>query len=163
MSESIFRGGLPYAPDVNRLIEAFPVAQLAEGRLIKHGDIEVVIQSTRGSGRYYGVVNSWIGKMIAEHGIVIVWSVTEGVSVLDPTCTLNHAESRFRQKAKQIIKAVKRFAWVDRSRLNEQGQARLDHESRLARKLCEAADQALRDSAVELAPVVSLPKRKLIS
>lgn len=162
MSDSmVFRGGLPFAPDVKRLEEAFPVDSLAEGRIIGHERLETIVQAKRGTGRYYGVINSWIHRLRNVNGVFVVWQQGDGIKVLNPAEILDHAELRTRQKIRQTGRAVKTFAWVDRTRLDETGQRRLDHQMRIVGAMKDSLDQAKRQLAVELAPVHSLPKRKI--
>lgn len=156
-----FRGGVPYALDVNRLNEAFPVPSLTEGRVIKHPQLEAVINTPFGSQRYYAVINSWISKNKNAHGIYVIWKHTVGIEVLDPAKLLTHAEDKTREKIRQTRKAVTILAWVDRSRLDVFGQQRLDHDQRVAGALNDAMQAAKKDMAVPLAPIRSLPKRQI--
>ena len=154
-----FTGGVPYAIDVKSLMEAFSIDTLTEGRVIPHDELEATIGSERGSQRYYGVVNSWIGRVKNETGVFLVWDQGTGVRVLDPASVLGHAETRTRQKIKQTGRAIKTFAWVKRERLDDTGKARLDHQMRVAMALKTAIDTTRKELAVELAPVKCLPKR----
>jgi hypothetical protein len=159
----IITGGVPYALDVKRLTEAFPVNDLTEDRVITHEDLEGTIQLRRGTQRYYGVINSWLHKMKQEAGIYMIWEPGDGVKVLNPAGLLFHAETRTRQKIKQTVRAIRIYGHVEqrRDRLDETGRARLDHMVRVANKTKEAIEQARKDMAVELAPVKSLPKRQI--
>jgi len=158
---SIFEGSIPYGPDLRRIEEAFPVPSLSEGRQISHAELEAVTHAKRGSGRYYGVVNAWINRIKNQNGIVMVWQPGDGLKVLDPGEVLAFSESKTRQKMRQTARAFRNFAWVDRSRLDEVGQRRLDHMMQATSKLKAALDSTRKEIAVELAPVVSLPKRKV--
>ena len=163
MSESVvFNGGLPYGPDVNRLKETFPVAKLAEGTILTHEELEAVVRQKRGTQRYYGVVNSWMKQQKNDNGIFMVWEASTGVKVLDPAGVLHCAETRTRQKIKQTGKAIRTFGWVDRSRLDETGQKRLDHQMRVASVIKQSIESAKKELAIDLAPVKSLPKPKLV-
>jgi hypothetical protein len=157
-----FRGGVPYSVDVRRLLEAFPVPSLTEGRVIKHSQLEEIVNTPKGNQRYYSVINSWISQTRNTHGIFVVWEPTVGVKVLEPVEILTHAEQRTRQKIAQTGKAVRTFAWVDRSRLDAVGQQRLDHQNRVVSVMRDALQSARKDLAVNLAPIASLPKPKLI-
>jgi hypothetical protein len=156
-----FRGGVPYAIDVNRLKEAFPVPSLTEGRVIEHKDLELVITAKAGNQRYYGVINSWIAQMKNNNGVFMIWEPAVGIKVLAPAEILSHAEVRTRQKIGQTGKAIKIFAWVDRTRLNPVGQQRLDHQTRVTNAIKDALAMARKDLAIDLAPVKSLPRPKL--
>lgn len=156
---NIFRGGIPYGPDLRRLAECFPVPNLAEGLVIKHEDLEAILEVDRHGTRYRGVVNSWIGKLRAENGIILTWQPSIGIKVLDPAGVLEHAETRTRQKVRQLQRTVKLFGWVDRSRLDDTGKRRLDHEMISAAKMAQHAKDAEKEMAIELAPIKSMPKR----
>lgn len=157
----VFKGGLPYGPDVRLLSEEFPVAELKEGLIIPHERIEKAVRQKRGTSRYYGVVNSWIHKQKDEQGIFIVWEQQQGLRVLDPASLLAHAERKTREKVTGLVRAVRIFGWVDRNRLDETGQRRLDHQARVASVIREAVESGKKQLAVELSPIKSLPKLRL--
>jgi hypothetical protein len=156
-----FFGGMPYGMDVKRLDEAFPISELTEGRVIEHDALSALLGEKRGTSRYYGVINAWLKRTLNANGIYIAWQPGDGLKVLDPAGVLNRAETLTRQKMKQTGRAIKTFAWVDRSRLDEVGQKRLDHQVRVAQAIKAALDERRREFAVELAPVLSLPKRRI--
>lgn len=157
-----FRGGLPYAPDVKRLTEAFPVSELQEGKVITHEELEPIVKAKRGTQRYYSVVDSWTAKQRNENGIYIVWVQGTGIKVLNPAEILQHGETKVRQKIKQTGRAVRTFAWVDRERLDDIGQKRYDHQCLVAQRINESLNAARKELAIDLAPVKSLPKPKLV-
>ena len=158
----VFRGGIPYSVDARRLMEAFPVPSLTEGRIIKHEQLEGILAITKGSQRYYAVINSWIAQMKHANGLFLVWEPGLGLRVLDPAGILSFAENRTRQKIRQTGKAVRNFGWVDRNRLDTLGQQRLDHQLRVVSTIETALNSARKDLAVGLAPIKSLPKPRLL-
>jgi hypothetical protein len=159
----IFRGGTPYALDVERLLKSYPTSELTEGRIVKHEELEAVLEISRytSAGRYYGVINSWRTKEKSANSIIINWVPGTGLKVLDPSGVLEHAEVRTRQKSRQLCRATGIFRWVDRNRLDDIGQRRLDHQLIVSAKLAHAASIAQREMAIELAPVGVLPKRAI--
>lgn len=161
MSVMIYKSGLPYGPDIRRLDEAFPVSSLTEGRVIKHEELEAVLELKRTSSRYYAVVRSWISHCRNSDNIFLVWEPRVGLKVLPPAEVLDHAETKTRQKIRQTARAIRLFGWVDRGRLDEVGQRRLDHQLRVAGAIKDSLDAAKKQLAVELAPAKSLPKRKV--
>lgn len=163
MAEAVvFKGGMPYGPDVNRLKETFPVTELTEGRILLHDQLEPIVRQKKGSQRYYGIINSWISQQRNDNGVFMVWEQARGLKVLGPAEILNYAETRTRQKMKQTGRAIKTFGWVDRTRLDDVGQKRLDHQMRVANTIRDAIDSARKQLAIDLAPVRSLPKPKLV-
>ena len=157
----IFRGGVPYAVDVKRLLEAFPAPSLTEGRVITHSQLEAIVNATKGA-RYYGVVNSWMAQMKNTCGIFIIWEPSVGIKILAPAEILNFAEIKTRQKIGQTGKAIKTLGFVDRTRLDTIGQQRFDHEQRVFSVLHDALASTRKDLAVNLAPIRSLPKPKVL-
>ena len=157
-----FRGGVPYGVDVRRLCDAFPVPSLTEGREIPHHSLEEIINVPKGHQRYYAVVNSWIGQMRNSNGIFIVWRPTIGIKVLPPEGVLEHAETRIRQKIRLTKRAIGILPWVDGKRLDPMGQKRLDHMTRNTVILNDQLGATQRAIAIDLAPIKSLPKPKLI-
>nr|MDP9113886.1 hypothetical protein [Acidobacteriota bacterium] len=107
MASVIFKGGMPYGPDVNRLKEEFPPASLTEGRMILHERLVEIVQQPKGSSRYYGVIDSWIAQQRNDNGIFMAWEPSRGLKVLAPAEILFLAESRTKQKLKQVGRAVK--------------------------------------------------------
>jgi hypothetical protein len=61
-----------------------------------------------------------------------------------------------------LVMHADNIEWVDRDRLDSIGQRRLDHQMHVASVMRSALDNARKDMAVSLAPVQSLPQRKLI-
>jgi len=158
----IYKNGLPYGPEIRKLREAFPVASLVEGKTIGHETLEEILEQKRGSPRYYGIVNSWIKRERNENGLYLVWEPARGVKVLNPAELLTHAEHTTRSKLRQTGRAVRMFGWVDRSRLDAVGQQRLDHQARVANAIRDSLESAKKELAIDLAPIKSLPKPKLI-
>lgn len=158
----VFHGGVPYAIDVKRLMEAFPVPTLTEGRVISHEHFAAVIDVPKGSQRYYSVINSWRSQIKHTAGIIIEWEQTKGVVVLDPAGILNHSEAKTRQKMRQAARAMKLHSYSDRNRLDAVGQQRHDHIGRIYAIFSKQIDNTHHEMAIALAPIKSLPKPKLI-
>jgi len=155
-----FRGGVPYAIDVNRLIETFSIS-LEEGRIITHTELEGATDCKRGTRRYYSVVNAWIRAMFSSYRTYIIWRQREGVVVLDPAKVLQHGEKRTKEKIRQTCKAVGIFDVVERERLSPPGQLRCDHDRRVGRMITTACIAARSEFACSLGPVEVLPKRQI--
>jgi hypothetical protein len=143
------------------LDEVFPISALQEGRIVTHDELESAIGVERQTSRYYGVLRAWATRQRNANNVILEWQPTLGLKVLPPAEILHSAETRTRRKIKQTRQAIQRFGWVDRNRLDEIGQKRLDHQVRVAAVLGKALESAKRESAIELAPVVSLPKRAI--
>lgn len=159
--DETFRGGMPYGPDLDRLDAAFPIDSLTEGRIVTHAELAGAMDIQQGSPRYYSVIRAWIRKQRITRRVILEWVHAVGLKVLNPAEVLSTAEDVTHRKIRQTQKAISRFSWVDRNRLNSQGQSRLDHQTMVYGRLTYALSQAKRESAIELAPVQSLPKRAI--
>lgn len=159
MSESkVYRGGMPYGPDIKRLREAYPSNTLTEGLVMEHAALEGIIGAPKGSQRYYGVINSWRSEELNKNGIFMAWQPGDGLKVLSPSEILARGDSVTLQKIKQLGRATKIYAWVSRDRLDEMGQKRLDHQLLKTGQIREAMNTARREMAIDLAPIKSLPR-----
>lgn len=156
-------GGVPYSLDVKRLREAFPIEILKEGTILTHESLAAVFDAPKGSGRYYGVISSWIRELKARENLFLVWEQTIGLKVLDPAAVLTHTESRSRQKLRQFRRVVKDLYLIRPERLDQIGQQRLDHQKRVLLAMAENARRAEAETSIELAPVKSLPRPLLVS
>jgi hypothetical protein len=149
----VYKGGQPYAPQVQKLKEAFPASSLVEGSLIEHGRLEAVLQLARNLPRYRSVVLSWMGDL-RDSGLVIRWERRIGVKVLSPSDTLEYAGTKTRQKARQLVKATRIYGLVDRSRLTESQQQTFDHETTVAARVKQTMEEVRKE--------ITLPAAKSI-
>ena len=154
----LYAGAVPYGPDVKKLEERFPIETLYEGMLIEHFVLESVINQKRGTSRYYGTINSWKMRILNRTNVFLAWLPGQGLEVLDPAKVFGHVETKTRQKMRQTGRAVRMYGHVNRDRLNDIGQRRLDHQMKVLDAMRQHLDAAKREMAIELVPVRSLPK-----
>ncbi len=152
--------GIPYGPDVRKLEEAFPSPE--EDQIIKHEDFESLLKIPSKTQRFYGVINTWRRRLRAERNIDSEWVQGIGVKILNPADRLKVSESNVKHGIRKTGRAFRRLAIVPRDRLDAIGQARYDHAIQVASKLAQAGRDARRELAIDLAPVKSLPKPKLV-
>jgi hypothetical protein len=153
--------GIPYGPDVRKLEEAFPSPD--EDQIIRHGELEALLKIPSKTSRYYGVVNGWRKKLRNDRNIDSEWIHGIGLKILNPADRLIESERNVKQGIRHTGRAFRRLAIVPRDRLDAIGQARYDHAIGVAAKLTQAGRDAKRELAIDLAPVKSLPKPKLVS
>ncbi len=153
-----FRGGMPYEPDVSRLMETFPVLNLKEGQVISHEELEKILKYKHGSQRYYGVINSWAKKIESENDIVLEWKLGIGLKVLLPHERLQSSEGKIKRGIKATKRGISSLSRVQRERLDEAGKQRYDHIGRASLMLKNAVDAAKNQLKCELPAVKSLPK-----
>lgn len=154
-------GGIPYGPDVRKLEEAFPNPE--EDQIIKHAEFEALLKIPKQTQRYYGVINTWRRRLRNDRNIDSEWVQGIGVKILNPADRLKVSEANVKQGIRHTGRAFRRLAITPRDRLDTVGQARYDHAIAVASKLTQAGRDAKRELAIDLAPVKSLPKVKLVS
>lgn len=156
----LWKGGLPYGPQVKRLEDKYPAPD--EEATILHEELETIIGETRGTQRYYGIVNSWRKKLFNELGIDSAWVPGDGVKILTPDEHLHHGEKDTSSGRRKTKRGMKRTAATPRDRLNEIGKQRYDNDMIANAKLAAAMQEHNKLTAIELAPVKSLPRPKLV-
>lgn len=152
--------GIPYGPDIRKLEEAYPSPQ--EDQIIKSEDFEKIIRCEQKTPRFYGVINSWRRRLRNERNIDSEWVQGVGVKILNPADRLKVSETNIKHGIRKTSRAYRRLAITPRDRLDEVGQQRYDHQMTVAAKLIAAGRDAKRELAIDLAPVKSLPKPKLV-
>ena len=152
--------GIPYGPDVRKLEEAYPSPD--EDSILRHGDLETLLKIQQKTQRYYGVINTWRRRLRTERNIDSEWVHGVGLKILSPADRLKESERNIKQGIRHTGRAFKRLAITPRERLDSVGQARYDHALQVASKLTTAGREAGRELAIDLAPVKSLPKPKLV-
>jgi len=68
---SVYFGGVPTEPDVNKLIEAFKVQDMAPGDTILYSEVSKVIEQEYGTSRWQSDTNAWRKKVERVYGIII--------------------------------------------------------------------------------------------
>lgn len=152
--------GIPYGPDIRKLEETFPNPQ--EDQVIKSEELEKIIRVPQKTGRFYGVINAWRRRLRNERNIDSEWVQGVGVKILNPADRLKVSEGNIKQGIRRTGRAFKRLGIVPRERLDAVGQQRYDHALQVASKLIIAGRDAKKELAIDLAPVKSLPKPKLV-
>lgn len=152
--------GIPYGPDIRKLDETFPNPQ--EDQIIKSEDFEKIIRTPQHTQRFYGVINAWRRRLRADRNIDSEWVRGVGVKILNPADRLKVSEGNIKHGIRKTNRAYRRLAVTPRDRLDAVGQQRYDHQLQVAAKLIAAGREAKKELAIDLAPVKSLPKPKLV-
>jgi hypothetical protein len=79
----IFHRGVPFGPDVDALMKAFP--DLKPGDKITHETIEKVIREKWRSNRYRGVVESWRKRLGSQQNLELLTLNSVGFRVMSVT------------------------------------------------------------------------------
>ena len=133
----IFNAGVPTAPDVTRLEEAFP--DLPDGKLIQWDEMETVLHFTKTDSRFRTVVGAWRKKLERERNIILGAVAGVGLEVLtrEQRCEVGGS------KLKRGIRSVKRGGAVilktDRTGLPDEVCRAADHVVRLSAMITQTA------------------------
>ena len=153
---STFRGGIPYAPLVKKLEEAFPLP--VEGQIISYETLEGIIGERYGTARYYNICTAWRKRLFVKLNIDFDWEVGSGIKILTPPERLDTSERQFLRKSRQVMKAYGRHQKTPRERLDSIGQQRYDHDTVvMSRTVLELRDSQ-KKLAIELNPTKYLPR-----
>lgn len=102
----LFFGGVPTAPDVDKLNEAFPDL-VRNGRILTHQEIEVASGLVYGTNRYQTVVQAW-RKRLAKKGIILSGRKAKGkgYAVLTGDQIVDYAQEKIQHAGRKVKHAV---------------------------------------------------------
>lgn len=156
----LFFGGVPMAPDVERLIETFAVP---EPGLIEHSSIEAVIRETRGTRRYDKIVKRWRERLFKEHNVATWAEPGEGVRVLTPQEWSERTRWKGRRVVREAVEGTNFGAALPADKLDDIQRRRHEHTMKFFHFLGQSALAAHRDlrkalRSPEQAPRIALPE-----
>jgi len=160
MGAKIYKNGLPYAPDIRRLDDAFPTPE--EGQVLRYEQFEEVLNYSRVETRFRTVISSWRRTLWRTRNIDTEAVPSVGIKILEPADRVKIREKDMILKARLLGRTRQRFASAPRERLNVEGQQRYDHVMLYTGRVQQAIDDAKKALPADIAPVKSLPKPKLI-
>jgi hypothetical protein len=172
LKATIFRGGLPYEPDVAKLNVAFPVESLEHGRILEHAAVLATLGMEKRNDRYEAVLRSWRRDLQADHRIVLTYvrapvaqqdgrvkNVSIGLRVCDDAEKLGHSQSKMKTGVRVIKKSFAVLGAVNEHKLTDEQRRRFDHSQRVMGALHATAQQAAKD--IELPKRTPPPQRQL--
>lgn len=155
----IYKGWMPYEPDVKRILEKYPVSGLSEGQLISHEQLEEIMGLKRDSSRYRNLLMRGLGDKLREAGLVPRLR-KDGLAILTSDQNLDHGSRAMRSVGGRLIKARQHLLAVRPERLTPERQGLLDHRKRAFNLLVEGVEASNRVS-VQLPVIESLPRLQL--
>lgn len=69
--KTIYFGGVPTGPDVNKLVDKYPIEKLILGYKMPYSEISEVIEQPIRSSRFRSVTEAWRKKMEKDYNIII--------------------------------------------------------------------------------------------
>lgn len=132
---SVFKGGIPAAPDVEKLIAAF--GDTRAGEVIPHTKIEKILDKPRGSSRYRLVVQKFKRSMLLLRGRVLDGRVSagEGLKCLTDDQTVGHLGDEVRGVRRRVSRMRVKSSTVDPTALSDLGRAGFESTQRIVASL----------------------------
>lgn len=141
----LFLGGIPTAPDVKKLREAFP--KIAEGTDFTHDQIQVVIGQHPKSSRYRCVTAAWRKELLNMDNIEIGAVAGIGFRALTGPERLGTNIKGFKQGTRKQGKSVRRVTMVRSETLSPLEQGTQMHVMRLGAAVLAQASSMMKEIA----------------
>ena len=146
--------GIPVAPDVKRLMEAFGVP--AESTKIPYDAVERLLGKDRKSHRFKTVTTAWRAELLRDHNVEIGVEASVGFVALTPSQRVKHGSGRVERGLRGVIRGGQRLQVIDHTRLTDEERDLRLHRIRLAGHIqLAAATDARRVSKPESIPAMS--------
>ena len=103
---TVYRGGVPTAPDVKKLLESFTEQELSQGTIIEYSKISNIIGVDEDSSRFKTVVNAWRKYLEQTMNILLGTLRGRGFMVLSDSGKLDAASDKYKSATKLAARAV---------------------------------------------------------
>jgi hypothetical protein len=124
---SIYRGGIPLAPDVAKLLEHYKTPE--ERSLIPYADIAKIIGAAVNTNRFRSVVAAWRRVLDKPPHVrrLVAHSDKRAYMALDGDGHVRHADRKIDLGIRAVKRQTRSLAAVDSSRLSSEGKLQRDH------------------------------------
>jgi hypothetical protein len=157
MSAKVFRGGVPTAPDVEKLLTVF--RRLRVGDVVTHETMVDATEISPRSCRYRTVVAKARKVFSSETGGVVLAAVI-GEGLVYPTggAQLRHGAAEVRRGSRKIRRGCEVATGVADDRLDAPGRASRDYMVAKMVALSDAVKAESRKICMSVVPTATLPK-----
>jgi hypothetical protein len=149
-SKQEFFGGIPTAPDVRNLCEAWPPTHLEDGDRMEYEEVERIIRAARKSERFGTVTTAWRRQVERETGKIIGAVKGEAFVVLNNSEKLDLSGAKIKTAVRHVRRGYQVAGLTDRKQLSVEEAARLDHITNISVRLQETARLACRAQLPEI-------------
>ena len=115
---TLFRNGVPTAPDVKKLLETFPVQSMQEGQILTYNDVAQAIGVHVRSSRFKTVTAAWRKTLEQTTSIVLKTLAGQGYMVANDRSKLDMAVGKYSTATKMMAKAVVITTKIDTAKLD---------------------------------------------
>ena len=120
----LYRGGIPTAPDVQKIVENIEVEV---GQVIPYTMLEQILHESRDTSRFKTVVHSWRNRMFRELNVIMDAVPNVGLKVLDNHERVNYSSRKIKHGFRRIRKGSIIAAKTSRAGLKPDEVKSLDH------------------------------------
>ena len=103
---SVFRGGMPTGPDVQKLLEEFPTSTLTIGRVITYEEISRVIGVPPKTSRFRTITGVWRKEVENTVDIIMKPHKGQALVILSDSGKLDLASDKYRSATKLAARAT---------------------------------------------------------
>jgi hypothetical protein len=137
--KNVFFGGVPTEPDVEKLRKEWPEEELEPGDIIPYDEVCSIIGVKFRQSRFRTVTNAWRKMVEEETNIIIGTEPSVGFRVLSESEKAKLSGSKLRASTRAAKRSYIVAARVDRCKLEEEEQKKLDHYVGVSAKIILAA------------------------
>ena len=139
-AREMFFGGIPTAPDVERIVKT--IGDIQEGQTILYATLTDIIHEAKESCRFRTVVRAWIRKMERERNLVMEAVPTVGYKVLTAPERVDFSGRKVVHGFRRIRRGAKVARLTQRENLSEDQRRTADHLSNIdaTLRLAEATE-----------------------
>lgn len=152
---SVFRGGIPSGPDVEKLMKAFGVP---DPGIITHDSIEKIIDQQKETYRYVSVVMAWRKKLFREYNVHVVGERGVGYRILSEPERVDFARHGLAKNAKHVMRQHQAALLINIGKLDEVARKKHDHVMRASAAMANAVQNTERELTNALRPPEQLPR-----
>jgi hypothetical protein len=159
MSDGIVRNGVPYEPDIQKLLEAFPIIE--PGQCIEYAEVSRVLGAGVNSQRFEGVTKAWRARLLRRDNFVLDRRRGQGFVRLTEQERSGQNVDEFGRKIGQASRASRDMHRVSVGSFSERELATHTHRT----NVIDRGLEALTSITKELAPpraVRSLPRLRAV-
>ena len=158
MTAEPYFGGLPTAPQVNKLKEKYADIASMRGKIISHAEVESVIGEKRTANRYKTITGAWRRLVERENGVVISGRTNgEGFRVLADSEQVTFGVGERKAAGRKVRRWYSSIASVDPGKLTGIERAVRDRELVSAGRI-HLAMMEVRKTPAAIAPPVQRPQ-----
>jgi hypothetical protein len=136
---TLYFGGVPTDPDVKRIRDQWPDANLQLAQEIPCEEVAAAFGERVGSNRFVTVTNAW-RKHVERNCQLLIRKRAGNFVILDNAGVVNHNDSKIRGAMRQVRRVAVRSTYVDRKKLGEDDLKRHDLQQSLTGKLLAVAN-----------------------